>query len=140
MSQTFVLNGSTYIGKTKKEIIKINEVNNSKLFSKKKYGRINQLIYCDSLNALTNHFCFARRGPFGIGPWKCFSYLVNVGNKSQFEKTKSDLLTRCETKISDNCAMQSSISKKYVWHYYSSDISQLYQFSVGKYYKGHNYR
>jgi hypothetical protein len=139
-SQTFVLNGSTYIGKTKKEINKINKASNSKLFSNKKDGRVTSIIYYDSLNTLTNHFFFARRGPFGIGPWKCFSYLVNVGDKSQFEKIKVDLLTKCEEKISDKRAIQVSGRRKYEWVYTSSDKSELYTFIVQKPHKKSNNR
>ncbi len=136
-SQTFVLNGSTYIGKTKKEINKINETNNSKLFSKQKVGPITSIIYDDSLNSLTHHFVFARKFPFG--PRKCFSYLVTI-DSTQFKKTKADLLALCNEKISDTHAVQVSGTKKYVWLFIGSEKSNLCAFSVEKYREGRNYR
>jgi len=139
-SQTFVLNGSSYIGKSKKEIIKLNEANNSKFILEQKDSRINSILYYDSLNTLTNHFFFARSGLFGLGPWKCFSYLVNVDNKSQFEEIKTDLKAKCEEKISAKRSLQVAGTKKYVWFYNCSEESNLYTFEVSKHHKRHNYQ
>src|SRR5687767_11992287 len=94
-AQTFVLNGSSYIGKTKKEIKKIVQTNNSKLQKNQKEGPIFSIICYDSLNAVTNHFFLARTGPLGIGPWKCVIYLANVDHKSQFEKIKEEVQAKC---------------------------------------------
>src|SRR4051812_46249100 len=98
-SQTFLLNGSTYIGKTKKEISQINEINNSKLFHAEKSGHLTSLVYDDSLNSMAHHFIFARK--FRVGPKQCFSYFVTI-DSAQFKKTKAGLLARCDEKISEN--------------------------------------
>ena len=136
-SQTFVLNGSTYIGKTQKEIEKINEAANSKFFTKEKSGPLTSIIYDDSLNSLMHHFVFARTFPFG--PRKCFSYFVTI-DSTQFKKTKANLLAKCDEKISDKTAVQVSGTKKYVWRFIGSDKSNLCAFSVEKYREGRNYR
>ena len=84
-SQTFVLDGSSYIGKSKKEIIKINKTNNSKFFREDKAGHLTSLVYDDSLNSMTHHFVFARK--FRVGPKKCFSYFVAI-DSAQFKRQK----------------------------------------------------
>ncbi len=130
--QTFLLNGADYIGKTQKEINKINETNNNKLVHKENVETIISIIYDDSLNSMAHHFCFMRKFPFGRR--LCFSYLVNVnGDQSQFEKTKSDLLTKCE-EISYQQAIQVSGTKKYEWLYFSSSDSKHYTFAVENHY------
>ncbi len=136
-SQTFLLNGSTYIGKTKKEVIQINETANLKLFRNEKFGHITQLVYFDSLNSMAHHFVFTRKFPFG--PRKCFSYLATI-DSTQFKKTKANLLAKCDEKISDKAAVQVSGPKKYIWRFIGSDKSNLCAFSVEKYREGRNYR
>jgi len=137
VSQTFVLNGSSYIGKSKKEIIKINKTNNSKFFCGDKAGHLTSLVYDDSLNSMTHHFVFACK--FRVGQKKCFSYFVAI-DSTQFKKTKADLLAKCDEKISSKTAVQVSGQKKYVWYFFGSDKSNHCAFSVEKYRKGRNYR
>ena len=137
MSQSFLLKGSTYIGKTKEEVSQIMETANLKLFHKEEDGHHTQLVYLDSLNSMAHHFAFART--FVFGSQKCFSYFVNI-DRTLFEKTKAELIAKCGKKISDAHAVQISGTKKYIWWFIGSDKSNLCFFEVEKYRRGRNYR
>jgi hypothetical protein len=135
-SQAYVMNGATYIGKTMKQINKINQTAHIQLFRREKSGRLTSLVYDDSLNLMVHNFVFALK--FWVGPRECFSYIVNVNDTSQFATTKTNLLAKCSENISNKRSIQVYGTKKYVWCYVSS--GQLHTFFIERHREGRKYR
>ncbi len=129
VSQTFVIDGPSYIGLTSVEIVHLTgkfgfmPLKKSTNFpchkitfedSTKTPDDPTYLAYEDSINKITHYFEFGRF-PNNYSEEKCFEYYVDIADKTTLRHIRTMILEKCRNTVAKGPFIQIYHDQKYVW-------------------------